>query len=186
MVVVTVRHQRQRRLRKFSEAKGVGKRMVAKFKTQEKVAVNASVFLAAVLLDEPMDIRLPATIMVARVNTGSIEAHIPDRFEDEVFGGLVEAFTKGRPLTTTFDSVVIALQHFMTIASVHHRGVDWQAQEVLRTALRWRVSYYDAIYLTIAQKVGATYWTADKKLLRFLQRQKFVDLPRLDWIGNYR
>ncbi|MCS7264998.1 MAG: type II toxin-antitoxin system VapC family toxin [Armatimonadetes bacterium] len=159
--------------------------MVAKFKTQEKIVVNASVFLATILLDEPIEVRLPATLMLARIEAGFLEAHIPDRFEDEVLGGLVEAFTKGRPLVTTFETVVTALEHFLAIANVHCRGVNWQAQEVLKAALRWRVSYYDAIYLTIAQEVSATYWTADKKLFRFLMRQGFTDLPKVGWIGSF-
>jgi predicted nucleic acid-binding protein len=70
--------------------------------------------------------------------------------------------------------------------TVHRRGVDWEASEVFAAALRWRVSYYDALYLVIAQKVGATYWTADRKLLRYLQRQKFSDLPQVGWIGNFK
>ena len=159
--------------------------MVEKFKAQEKVVLNASVFLTSVLEDEPLDIRIPARVLLADTFSGRCIAHIPDRFEDEVLGGLVEAITKGRPLTVTYDAVFASLQRFMTVAVIHKRGIDWQASEVLEAALRWRVSYYDALYLVVAQKVGATYWTADKKLFRFLQRQKFADLPKVSWIGNF-
>lgn len=145
--------------------------------------INASVFLAAILLDEPKEVSEPALKMLMDIDSGRVEAHVPDRFEDEVLGGLVEAITKGRPVTLT---ALATFFHLWDKMIIHRREVDWNSQEVFNAALRWRVSYYDAIYLVVAQKVGATYWTADKKLLRFFQRQKFVDLPRLDWIGNYR
>lgn len=145
--------------------------------------INASVFLAAILLDEPKEVSEPALKMLMDIDSGGVEAHVPDRFEDEVLGGLVEAITKGRPVTLT---ALATFFHLWDKMIIHRREVDWNSQEVFNTALRWRVSYYDAIYLVVAQKVGATYWTADKKLLRFLQRQKFVDLPQMAWIGSYK
>ncbi|MCS7192574.1 MAG: type II toxin-antitoxin system VapC family toxin [Armatimonadetes bacterium] len=150
--------------------------------TQKVVVMNASVFLAVVLLDEPPEIWRPATALFADIMAGKVQAHIPDRFEDEVLGGLVEAISKGRPIAAKpFE----ALKDLMANMTIHYRITDWQSEEVFNAALRWRVSYYDAVYLLVAQKLGATYWTADKKLLRFLQRQRFTDLPNLDWIGNY-
>ena len=153
--------------------------------TAPKVVVNASIFLALVLRDEPEDIRQGARRLMQAISMHQIEAHVPERFEDEVLGGLVEAVTKGRPLLATPIAIFMALQRFMGFMMVHRRGVDWSAEEVFNAALRWRVSYYDALYLVVAQKVGATYWTADKKLFRFLQRQKFADLPKVSWIGNF-
>ena len=150
---------------------------------QEIVVVNASVFLAVILLDEPLEVSLPAGALIADIFSGKLQAHVPDRFEDEVLGGLVEALTKGRPVAA---QPFLALQELLTKLIIHHRSVDWSAEEVFNAALRWRVSYYDALYLVIAQKVGATYWTADKKLFRFLQRQKFADLPRCGWVGDFR
>ena len=168
---------------KFPQAKGIGKGMGQQDRTQEIVVVNASVFLAVILLDEPLEIGLPAGALVADILSGKICAHVPDRFEDEVLGGLVEALTKGRPVAA---QPLLALQELLTKMTVHRRGVDWEASEVFAAALRWRVSYYDALYLVIAQRVGGTYWTADKKLLRYLQRQKFSDLPQVGWIGNFK
>jgi len=153
--------------------------------TTQKVVVNASVFLALVLLDEPRDIRQGARKLMQAVSTRSIEAHVPERFEDEVLGGLVEAATKGRPLLAQPIVIFRALQKFMGFMTVHRHGVDWSAEEVFNAALRWRVSYYDALYLVAAQKVGGTYLTADRKLLRFLQYQNFTDLPKVGWIGNF-
>jgi len=150
---------------------------------QEIVVVNASVFLAVILLDEPEEVTLPAAALIADILSGRVSAHVPDRFEDEVLGGLVEALSKGRPVAA---SPFAALQEVLTKMNVHRRGVDWNSREVFNAALRWHVSYYDAVYLVVAHKLGATYWTADKKLLRFLQRQKFPDLPKLGWIGSYR
>ena len=150
---------------------------------QEIVVINASVFLAVILLDEPSEVSLPAGALIADILSGKVKAHVPDRFEDEVLGGLVEALTKGRPVAA---QPFLALQEILAKLIVHHRGSDWSAEEVFNAALRWRVSYYDALYLVVTQKVGATYWTADKKLLRFLQRQKFADLPRCSWVGDFR
>ncbi len=148
-----------------------------------KIVLNASVFLAVILLDEPPEIGEPAALAIADILAGRVQGFVPDRFEDEVLGGLVEAITKGRPASA--DSFK-ALQDLMANMRVYQRGVDWHADEVFHAALRWRVSYYDALYLLVAQKVGATYWTADKKLLRFLQRSRSADLPQMGWIGDYR
>jgi predicted nucleic acid-binding protein len=148
-----------------------------------KVVLNASVFLAAMLLDEPKEVVEGAIRMLLDIDSGKVLAHVPDRFEDEVLGGLVEAISKGRPVSAT---VFATFLHFWEKFRVHSRNADWQAEEVFQAALRWRVSYYDALYLVIAQKVGATYWTADRKLLRFLRQHRFPDLPALDWIGDYR
>ncbi len=148
-----------------------------------KIVLNASVFLAVILLDEPPEIGEPAALAIADILAGRVQGFVPDRFEDEVLGGLVEAVTKGRPAAA---DPFKGLQDLMANMRIYQRGVDWRAEEVFCAALRWRVSYYDALYLLVARKVGATYWTADKKLLRFLQRNRFADLPQLGWIGDYR
>lgn len=157
-------------------------------KAQAKEAViNASVFLATILLDEPTEISRPAfQLLLDIIRRGKIIAHVPDRFEDEVLGGLVEAVTKGRPAIASPDGVFRILQRFLAMVIIHRCNLDWRAEEIFQAALRWRVSYYDAIYLLIAWEVGAIYWTADKKLLRFLWQHRSPDLPMLAWIGNYR
>ncbi|MCS7193285.1 MAG: hypothetical protein NZ937_09945, partial [Armatimonadetes bacterium] len=120
--------------------------------TTQKVVVNASVFLVLVLLDEPKEIRQSARLLIQDILTRRLQGHVPDRFEDEVLGGLVEAFTKGRPLLASPFIIFLALQRLMKALIVHHRGVDWSAQEVFNASSRWRVSYYDAVYLLVAQK----------------------------------
>jgi len=153
---------------------------------KKKAVVNASVFLAVVLVDEPKEIRQGAFRLLQDMIAQKVIVHLPDRFEDEVLGGLVEAVTKGRTMLATPTAIFSALQRFIRAATVHHRSIDWHAEEVFQAALRWRVSYYDALYLVVAQKVSGTYWTADKKLLRHLQRQKFADLPEVGWIGDFK
>jgi len=148
-----------------------------------KVVLNALVFLAAMLLDEPKEVSDGAMQMLLDIDSGKVIAHVPDRFEDEVLGGLVEAISKGRPVSA---AVFATFLHFWGKFRIHSRSVDWHAEEVFQAALRWRVSYYDALYLVVAQKVGATYWTADRKLLRFLRHHRFPDLPASAWIGDYR
>jgi len=160
--------------------------MGQQIQAEKKAVVNASVFLTAILVDEPKEVRQGAFQLLQDIVAQKVTIHIPDRFEDEVLGGLVEAVTKGRPILATPTAIFSALQRFIRVATIHHRSIDWHAEEVLQAALRWRVSYYDAIYLVVAQKVGATYWTADKKLLRFLRQHRFHDLPASAWIGDYR
>jgi hypothetical protein len=95
-----------------------------------KVVINASVFLTAVLVDEPADARHGAHRLLQDVITHQADAFVPDRFEDEVLGGLVEAVTKGRPILATPAAIFSALQRFMEVVTIHHRNADWQAEEV--------------------------------------------------------
>jgi predicted nucleic acid-binding protein len=101
-----------------------------------KVVINASVFLTAVLVDEPADARHGAHRLLQDVIAQQADAFVPDRFEDEVLGGLVEAVTKGRPILATPAAIFSALQRFMEVVTIHHRNADWQAEEVFAAALR--------------------------------------------------
>jgi predicted nucleic acid-binding protein len=66
----------------------------------------------------------------------------------------------------------------------HYR--DWTPEEVWAMATVKGCSYYDAIYLVLAHKLDAVFWTADRRLYDFLKRHRQLTNPTVRWIGDYR
>jgi predicted nucleic acid-binding protein len=66
---------------------------------------------------------------------------------------------------------------------IHYSDLHWRHEEVAEWAMATSLSFYDAIYLFVAEKVGAVFWTADRKLYEFLRQNSN---PRAQWIGNYQ
>jgi predicted nucleic acid-binding protein len=66
----------------------------------------------------------------------------------------------------------------------HYR--DWTPEEVWAMATVKGCSYYDAIYLVLAHKLDAVFWTADRRLYDFLKRRRQLTNPTVRWIGDYR
>jgi predicted nucleic acid-binding protein len=66
---------------------------------------------------------------------------------------------------------------------IHYSDLHWRHEEVAEWAMATSLSFYDAIYLFVAEKVGAVFWTADRKLYEFLRQSSN---PRAQWIGNYQ
>jgi len=105
-------------LQRHAEAKGVGKGMGRQ--TQEiKVVLNASVFLdSRCSLDEPKEVAegAMANRLLEDVISGKVlAAFVPDRFEDEVLGGLVEA-------SDARDALILgnSRRHFLRYLSALH------------------------------------------------------------------
>ncbi len=155
--------------------------------------IDASVGVLTVPLGgEPLREKLCALQLFADIQAGLIEAHIPDRWADEVGGALWEAVTRKRPHAFFARPILPEEAHgwFMDLLAFadsfmhwHHR--DWTPDEVWAMATIKGCSYYDAIYLVLAQKLEAIFWTADKRLYEFLRQQKQLEEPSVFWVGDY-
>jgi predicted nucleic acid-binding protein len=60
---------------------------------------------------------------------------------------------------------------------------DWS--ELVRWADAWSVSLYDAIYLDLAARTGAIFWTADIRLYRQWYQRPDLHWLGVGWIGYY-
>jgi hypothetical protein len=60
---------------------------------------------------------------------------------------------------------------------------DWS--ELVRRADAWSVSLYDAIYLDLAARTGAIFWTADIRLYRQWYQRPDLHWLSVGWIGYY-
>jgi predicted nucleic acid-binding protein len=60
---------------------------------------------------------------------------------------------------------------------------DWS--ELVQRADAWSVSLYDAIYLDLAARTGAIFWTADIRLYRQWYQRPDLHWLGVGWIGYY-
>ena len=154
---------------------------------QQRVIVDASVLLALVLLDEPPNVRDGAWRLWWDIIHGRVEAFVPDRFEDEVAGGLLRAIIRHRPMMMDVDWLFYQIP-FFGLNWCRWRD-DWHPMDVWEVAKIAQCTYVDAIYVNLALQLNATLWTADGCLLRGLvaRRTTVAQLNglQLGWIADY-
>jgi predicted nucleic acid-binding protein len=154
--------------------------------TQEnRFVVNASVSLLWFLRDEPPDLCYRADLLFQDILDGRVVIHVPDRWLDEVCGGLVKAVHAKRLSRQEAREALHRVFRMIVLPNwqIHYSDLHWRHEEVAEWAMATSLSFYDAIYLFVAEKVGAVFWTADRKLYEFLRQSSN---PRAQWIGNYQ
>ena len=161
---------------------------------RERTVIDASVgFLTTPISGEPPELQRCALELFEDIRNGLVEAHIPDRWEDELGGALRQAVTQrrqllfvGRPLTPEDGWNILSELLAFADAFMHWHYRDWTPEEVWTMATVKGCSYYDAIYLVLAHKLNAIFWTADRRLYEFLRRRRQLTNPTVHWIGDYR
>ncbi len=154
--------------------------------TQEnQFVVNASVSLLWFLINEPLDLRERAQWLLKDILNGLVTIHVPDRWLDEVCSGLVKGVHAKRITLTQAHDALRVVRDLIRLPNwqIHYSDLHWRHEEVAELAMVTSLSFYDAIYLFVAEKVGAVFWTADRKLYEFLRQSSN---PRAKWIGNYQ
>ena len=160
---------------------------------RERTVIDASVgFLTTPISGEPPELQRCALELFEDIRNGLVEAHIPDRWEDELGGALRQAVTQrrqllfvGRPLTPEDGWNILSELLAFADAFMHWHYRDWTPEEVWTMATVKGCSYYDAIYLVLAHKLNAIFWTADRRLYEFLRRRRQLTDPTVHWIGDY-
>lgn len=161
--------------------------LVRQSKEKERVIVNASVGLQWFLLDEPWIAREGSRRLFEDIVEGQVEAHAPDRFLDEVIGGLLGALSVGRPTAAGIKEALRELDRLNL--RWHDITRDWLSKEVLPLARATQCTFTDAIYVCLALQLNGTLWTSDARFYRnLLQRQRIVAALRplrAGRIGDY-
>jgi predicted nucleic acid-binding protein len=154
---------------------------------ENQCVLNASVALLWFLIDEPPDLRLHAKWLLDDITMGRVVVHVPDLWLYEVSGGLVKAVHAKRLTLAQAQEALTRVAGLLTLPNwhLHAHEKGWRYDEVARWAMGGSLSFYDAVYLHLAQKRKASFWTADRRLYEFLRRTRKGLKVAFHWIGDY-
>lgn len=137
------------------------------------VVVDTSISLKWALDDEE-DVDQAVAIRNDAVR-GQFQIVVPSLWLYEVSNGLVMATRRGR---ISHDVGEQALTHMLALGV---RLADPQTESVYLEALRHGITAYDASYLALAEALGVSLWTGDRRL--YDKVSKSASFVR--WIGDY-
>lgn len=127
----------------------------------KKVVIDASVALAFLLPDEK---ETKVDLLFLAFTKGKTKIIVPGVFYFEVFNGLRSAVLSKRIKSKLAQNLLI---NFLKIKLVVSKA-DWL--KCFRLALKEKISYYDASYLSLAKKEKIPLFTLDKLLKPLLSQ----------------
>ena len=137
------------------------------------VVVDTSVCLKWALDDEE-DVDRAISIRNDAIR-GQFQIVVPSLWLYEVSNGLAMAVRRKR---ISPDIGEEALKYMLAVGV---QLADPPTESVYAEALKYGITAYDAAYLTLAQALGVTLWTGDRRL--YDNVRKSTSLVR--WIGDY-
>lgn len=142
----------------------------------ERLVVDASVAAKWHLSDEVYTDQ--ARLVLRRFAEGKTSLCAPIHIRTEVPAAIVTA-TRRQPARLSREDGQAAIEEFLTLAIETVEGPTLTlAAYVL--AHQHQVSFYDALYLSAAQALGAPLVTADRRFYERIQ-----GLPNVRWLGDY-
>jgi predicted nucleic acid-binding protein len=137
--------------------------------------IDASVALKWIFNDE--EAIEAATVMLQRIEQGVLQAHVPDLFAYEVSNALWAALRQGR---LTLEECVEAVQAFRLLQFIWHPLTTvWD--NAFAIAVQYDRSFYDSVYVALAQHLQVPLFTGDRRLYHALHRQ----VEGVHWVGDY-
>ena len=121
--------------------------------SDQPVVLDASAALSLVLPDEVVSENLPVLIATRPIVT-------PPLFTAELANGLTMAVGRERLSAAAADRAARLLQSLPIVTVT----TDYTVLDLLRRSLSDEISSYDAAYLQLAMRLGATLATADSQL----------------------
>ena len=121
--------------------------------SDQPVVLDASAALSLVLPDEVVSENLPALIATRPIVT-------PPLFTAELANGLTMAVGRERLSAAAADRAARLLQSLPIVTVT----TDYTVLDLLRRSMSEDISAYDAAYLQLAMRLGATLATADSQL----------------------
>ena len=121
--------------------------------SDQPVVLDASAALSLVLPDEVVSENLPALIATRPIVT-------PPLFPAELANGLTMAVGRERLSAAAADRAARLLQSLPIVTVT----TDYTVLDLLRRSMSEDISSYDAAYLQLAMRLGATLATADSQL----------------------
>ena len=110
--------------------------------------------------------------------TGKIELHAPDLFIFEVLNSLVykNKFNMSE-INNIYDSLKLLYLKIII-------PDDNLIKNAVSLSVNLKLSYYDSVYVALAQKMGAPFITEDKKILSHADEYKFI--KNLDYVQDIK
>ncbi len=134
--------------------------------------LDASVLLSAFFPDEA---QAQAQAVLRDYASGQVRLKSPTLLTYEVTNAVWQAERRGRISKTQADEILQATSGL----DIELLPVQWG--ESLPLARRFERSAYDAAYLTLAERLGEPFITADERLFNAVHSK----LKWVQWIGNY-
>jgi len=139
------------------------------------VVIDASVVLKWVFDDE--ESVESAVTLLKDYEAGALVLHAPELLGYEVSNALWAAVRQRR---LTEQEVEEALDAIRTVSFVwHHLTAVWGAS--MELALRYERTFYDSVYLALAQHLRVPLFTGDRKLYNAVSDS----FAWIRWIGDY-
>lgn len=144
---------------------------------EEGWVIDSSVAVKWYLRDE--DLLPQADAMLEAVGNGAVLTTAPNLARHEVSRAITVAIRTGR---ITPDEGQSDIQSFLLSPLPLPVDEDWLIIDAAARAIETGVAVYDAMYLSLAEKVDFQYVTADRKLFnRIHSRYAFVH-----WLGDIK
>ena len=134
--------------------------------------VDASVILQAFFPDET---QAQAQAVIRDHVAGRVELKAPDLLPYELSNAVWQAERRGRISIDQTNEIIQAI----TGLQIETLSLDWA--EMLPLARRFGSSAYDVAYLVLAEKLGETMITGDKRLYNTVH----AHLDWVQWVGAY-
>ena len=123
-----------------------------------KTVIDASVILARLMPDEKLAGRVDK--LYQRFEKGKLDLMAPNLLVYEIANSIKSACVQKRLTRKTGQAL---LEAFLDLP-IRYVGVDWLLAWNL--SMKFGLSFYDAVYLSLANELGVELITLDKKLMR--------------------
>jgi hypothetical protein len=160
----------------------------------KRTVVDASVgFLTTPISGEPPELQRCALQLFEDIRNGLLEAHIPDRWEDELGGALWQAVTQrrqllfvGRLLTPTDGWIIFSELLSFADAFMHWHYRDWTPEEVWAMATTENACRCARVQECRSPNTCTLTRLHACTFSHFLKRHRQLTNPTVCWIGDYR
>ena len=142
----------------------------------EVLVVDASVAMKWHLTDE--DYVVEAASLLRSYEQGAVDLIAPEQIRYEVPSAITVAARRTPPRLTVREGQE-AIEDFLRLG-LKTIGTNQMVVAAYPLVHRYGISFYDALYLTLAQILSVPFITADRKLYQRIER-----LPEAIWIGDY-
>lgn len=140
-----------------------------------KLVLDASVAIKWVNPHEPLADK--AILIRDAYERGYVSLVVPTFWDYEIANGLNKAIARGQ-LSAEEGHEAITL-----LLAIHAQKVPLPSpQDSYALARRYQRSVYDSWYISLAEKIGCDFWTADQKLYNALKDT----IPWIRWLSDYR
>ncbi len=129
----------------------------------DRLVVDASV-AAKWFLEDEQDVDLAEEILLEFL-AGTIELHVPHNFTYEVCG-LISRASRRVPQRITKDEAIDSIRRLFQLVIQITETTEQECVNVLNMSVDFSKTFYDMLYLNLAESLDCQWCTADDKILK--------------------